>query len=261
MWTQANETFRTDAEKISPRTLGGAQALNENEVRVHLYDLTVNELRFRELQSFLSDEECRKYDRTLSVVERRRQIVARGLLREALAEIIGAHPSDLRIQATEIGKPYLVLDSAASIQFNLSHTGDLLAIAFSQHREVGIDVEKARDAEDLDCDRAAQLAFGEGELAEFMSLPMDLRRQGFFDGWVRKEAFSKAVGMGMTLPFDQFRITVDPRLPAEISPPESERRRWILRDLDIGPNHHGAIAIGRGRRGEGEPEVRVLRRA
>jgi 4'-phosphopantetheinyl transferase len=250
MWPPNDESSVRDSVDV----------LDENEVRVRLYNLAVSEPRFQELYSYLSEEECQKYGRNPSVTEGRRQMVARGLLREALAQIADENPNALRILVGQMGKPFLAPTNGNSenIEFNISHSRNVLAIAISRHRQVGIDIEKARDPVELDCERAAQIAFNDGELAEFMSLPTGLRRQSFYDGWVRKEAFSKAVGLGMTLPFNQFSITVDPRLPAEVKPPASERRRWILRDLDLGPDLHGAVAIGRGRLGDGEPEIRVL---
>lgn len=71
---------------------------------------------------------------------------SRGLLRALLARHVGADPRELRFVLGAHGKP--ALDprcSASDLRFNLSHSGNLALVAVSSGREVGVDIERARE--------------------------------------------------------------------------------------------------------------------
>lgn len=90
----------------------------------------------------------------------------------------------------------------------------------------------------------------------------------FFLCWTRKEAFSKAVGEGLSLSLDRYRVTCTPDDPArivEIDGNETEAAAWSVFDLRPDAGCVGA-AVTRGSPGrtlldlDVEPELRVVRR-
>src|SRR5207249_3172989 len=80
--------------------------------------------------------------------------------------------------------------------FNVAHSGDWALIAVARGRQVGVDVERIRD--DLDMDGIGRLVFTPSECKYLQSLPEQSRLEGFFDLWVRKEAYLKCSGLGFS---------------------------------------------------------------
>lgn len=141
--------------------------------------------------------------------DRRRFIVARGRLRQLLAERLNTPPERVTIHYGARGKP-----AVDGLHFNLSHTGDYALYAFSTDGDVGIDLEALRPMPEADA-IAANL-FSAAENAEYEHLGPDERTLGFFNCWTRKEAFVKALGDGLTMPLDRFDVTLAPGAPARL---------------------------------------------
>ena len=72
------------------------------------------------------------------------------------------------------------------------------------------------------------------------------RQKAFFNCWTRKEAYIKAIGKGLTLPLDQFDVSLAPGesaslLNAEGAPEEASR--WSLKALTPAPGYVAALAV------------------
>jgi 4'-phosphopantetheinyl transferase len=102
-----------------------------------------------------------------------------------------------------------------NVPFNISHTGGLALLAISSRGRVGVDAESTA----LEAD-------------EIMSLAPEARLAAFFACWTRKEAFVKAIGKGLYVPIDQFRVTVRPdEVPRLVSMGWYESSTWSLADV------------------------------
>ena len=100
-----------------------------------------------------------------------------------------------------------------------------------------------RDGEPL-----AERFFSPRESAALRSLPSELRREAFFHCWTRKEAYIKANGKGLSLPLDQFDVTLRPGEPAALLATRhdpNEVRRWSMQNLLPAEGYVGAVG-GRG---------------
>ena len=75
--------------------------------------------------------------------DRERFVAARGLLRTILGRYLELPPRELQFSFGAHGKPALE-GVASTLRFNLSHSDDLLLLAVSHAREVGVDVELMR---------------------------------------------------------------------------------------------------------------------
>ena len=88
--------------------------------------------------------------------------------------------------------------------------------------------------------------FHAGEVADLSTLPQAEVESAFFRCWTRKEAIVKALGLGLSLDLDRFRVSCLPGVPpelliaAEASPPAAA---WSMFDLIPAPAHVGAIAV------------------
>ncbi|MCS6806443.1 MAG: 4'-phosphopantetheinyl transferase superfamily protein [Acidobacteriota bacterium] len=197
------------------------------------------------LRSLLASDEQQRADRFHFEKDRRQFIVARGVLRTLLAGYLNIEPGQIRFCYSRYGKPQLDGDDPNNLlRFNLSHSHGLALMAFALNRELGIDVEWLRA--DLACDDIAKRFFSPAEQAALRALPAAQRLQGFFNCWTRKEAYIKAIGTGLSMPLDQFDVSLAPGEPARLlavrSQP-SQMQRWSLEALDLGPDFAAAVAV------------------
>lgn len=178
------------------------------------------------LAGWLHDDECRRAGRFRLARDRRRYVVARGLLRELLAARLGTHPRSVELRCGAHGKPRLAPGSAAvDLRFNVSHSGDFALFAFCRGREIGVDVEAIVPMRDADA--VARHFFSHGELRAYRALEPSDRVAGFFTCWTRKEACLKALGGGLQSSLSEFD-----------APPG-----WGLRSFSPAPGHAAALAV------------------
>jgi 4'-phosphopantetheinyl transferase len=109
---------------------------------------------------------------------------------------------------------------------------------------VGIDVEYTlRTVETL---ALADRYFAPSEAAVLRSLPPLTRNEAFFDYWTLKEAYAKARGMGMSLPFHAFAFDLSVEQPPRISfSPElaDDPDDWRFRLWSPTSHHRLAVAV------------------
>ena len=120
---------------------------------------------------------------------------------------VASEPAELVFRYSEKDKPSLAL-AGNRVEFNVSHSGTRALLAFARGRALGVDVEKIR--EDLDPDALAHRFFSSEEQSQLAALPTSEKFHGFFRCWTRKEAFIKAKGAGLSLPLDQFDVSLRP---------------------------------------------------
>jgi len=194
-------------------------------------------------ETWLAPDEKSRAARFVFPKDRCRFIAARGILRAILGQYLQRHPADIEFAYGTNGKPAIRADGPQSaIQFNLSHSHGLAVYAFAYRREVGIDVEVVRPG--VQQDGVAELAFSDSELAELAALPPELRDEGFFLCWTRKEAYLKARGAGLTIPLRSFQVSLSPDHPKILQ--GADTSRWSLRSFRPAPGFVGAV-VGEGR--------------
>ncbi|MGN6374500.1 MAG: 4'-phosphopantetheinyl transferase family protein [Sphingomonas sp.] len=134
--------------------------------------------------------------------DRRRFVVRRGRRRELLGQCVGAAPHELRFAADAFGKPRLL---GNELRFSSSHSGEHWAVA-AGGVDLGLDFERIEPA--IDHRGLAAALFAPAEQAALNSLTGTAAVRGFFDCWARKEAFVKAIGLGLSHPLDAFEVSV-----------------------------------------------------
>jgi len=222
----------------------GNLQLSLNEVHVWRASLDVSASEVYHFRHLLSDEEEARAKRLYFEKDRQRWIVARGLLRTLLSRYLQVDPRQLQFSFNSYGKPFLAMPfSENGLQFNISHSANLALYAFT-YGIVGIDVEFMR--ENIEYEQIAQYHFSAHECDTLLSLPTELRQQAFFLCWTRKEAYIKARGQGLSLPLDQFDVSLKPGDPAALlasyEDPQ-EVQRWTFQDLLPGPDFAGALVV------------------
>jgi len=138
-------------------------------------------------------------------------------LRALLGKAMDIAPTEIGIVPGPKGKPLLDparhgAEAARAIQFNISHSRDLVAVAIAAHA-VGVDVERRRAMPDLHA--VAERVFAIESCAALAQTEQEGARTAmFFRFWSLGEAFIKATGEGITQGLSTFAFTADgaPRL-------------------------------------------------
>ncbi len=152
----------------------------------------------------LSADERARADRFAYDRHRRRYTVAQGHLRRALGRLTGAPPASLRFQYGRKGKPHL----PGGPSFNQSHSGERLMIAVAASGRLGIDIEELRPVRRML--GISDKHFAPSEAARMRAAGSGERQSLFFRIWTRKEAFLKALGVGLAHPLRSFSVDPTP---------------------------------------------------
>lgn len=196
------------------------------------------------LWQLLSRDERERAEKFRYAEHRQHYIVARANLRRLLAERLGICPRAVELVETRYGKPRLApVHGSADVEFNLSHSGILALYAFTRGRAVGVDVELIREIPNAD--DLAERFFSVTETALLRALPLDRHSLAFLACWTRKEAFIKALGLGLSYPLDAFDVTIDPDAPARITRLEERVDRvanWAMQGFTPYPGYIAAVA-------------------
>jgi 4'-phosphopantetheinyl transferase len=216
-------------------------ALPEDEVqlwRVDLEAIRANESRW---QKILSNDESERASRFYFLRDRQSFVASRAVLRMILAGYLAVDPGSLSFSYSKREKPSLGAAYAKSdIRFNVTHSGDIAMLAFTRQREIGVDVEQIRS--DVEVESIARRFFSTHERMQLAALSSEEKVVAFFRCWTRKEAYIKATGDGLSLPLDQFDVSLgmeESNALLATRPDESEASRWLLREV---PTHPGYIA-------------------
>ncbi|TXL00219.1 4-phosphopantetheinyl transferase [Methylococcaceae bacterium HT1] len=169
---------------------------------------------------------------------RERYIICHGILRQSLAEHVNQSPADLRIEKTEFGKPFL--PDHPELSFNMSHSGNVLAIAVTSQCQLGIDVECYKERNTWE--GLVKKCFATEESDFWYSLDQAERSRVFYQFWVKKEAFVKAVGKGISLGLNQCVINPDD-LNTFLRVPDlaGKADNWQIYSLNLAENQFGAV--------------------
>lgn len=174
--------------------------------------------------------------------DRRRFTVTRGLMRRILGRCSGVRPEKIHFAYGSQGKPYLPSEAGPTgLEFSLSHSSDWALAGLARGRKIGVDLEKVRpmaDYRDL-----ATANFAPDEVTSLFELPEDRQQEGFFACWTRKEAYAKALGLGLSLDLSSFIVSVEPSEGIEIVPSTATAGRMQIRSLKPLDGFWGAVAI------------------
>ncbi len=214
---------------------------------VHVWRASFQQLTplLHHFNALLSQDEQMKAGRYRFDDNRDEYIIARGLLRHLLGSYLGQDAKGLRFFYNPYGKPALSNEAGQErLSFNLSHAHGYILYVFTRGREVGIDIERIRP--EAAHDGVAERFFSNKEVSTLRALPRHAQAIGFFNCWTRKEAYIKARGEGLSIPLNQFDVSLVPGEPAallESRVDPADTSRWTLKSLDMGIQYIAALAV------------------
>jgi 4'-phosphopantetheinyl transferase len=203
--------------------------------------------------------DCRPdHQRLLDTVEHERRAAYRAaadqdrftlgvvLTRTVLAAQLGVAAAQVRLDRAcpDCGRPHgrPRLTSGTGPAFSVSHSGNLVGVAFATAPAVGLDVEQVapQRAEGL-----VPAVLSPAERAEFDRLAAARRGPDFFRYWVRKEALLKATGEGLRVRLPDLTVSAagQPARLVEWAGRPDAPSRFTLYDLDGDPSHAASLAV------------------
>ena len=145
---------------------------------------------------YLAESDRRRAERIVQPDKRRLYLGGRAGMRCLLSAYTGISPPDLVFTYGPRGKPELDRCAAANgPRFNYSLSRDKVLYALARDRELGVDMEALprRTSAAL----LARRTLTASENSAWRSLPESLRNDAMLCAWTRKEAFGKALGVGI----------------------------------------------------------------
>ncbi len=214
---------------------------------IHVWTIALDSFRLQlhQLQERLADDEVERAKRFRFDKDRQRWVGTRAALRILLSRYCGAAPEEISFSYGSYGKPRLAHpETVPELHFNVSHAADLAMIAVSECGPLGIDVEEVRWLPDLT--DVMKSHFASGECDAVRNLPASQQTEGFFHCWTRKEAFIKALGIGLSMPLTSFEVTVTPEQPARLLSIRNDlekAKHWSLYRLRTPVGYVAALAV------------------
>ena len=222
-------------------------------------DWNGDEERAARWRALLSPEEVLRADAFRTETLRCHYVMAHGALRVVLGACLGMEPRSVALTVRQPShggdagasptKPALADfmrgEAMTDLRFNLSHTSGAALIAATLGREIGVDIERIRPMEDLEAIGLSIFSAVEG--SHWESLRDDDRLVAFYRVWTRKEAYLKAIGLGL------FRNLQDVTVPADAAALKgigdarlvrdaTGKSDWRVTDVPVGEGYCGAVS-------------------
>ena len=216
--------------------------LVEKEIHVWKADLQIDVEQIELFWATFSKEEKARADRFKFAEHRTYFIASRGILRQLLSRYLSSPASSFIFNYGKQGKPEL--SQFPELQFNVSHSKGHALFAFAKNSSIGVDLEYVDPS--IEFEVIAPRFFSKNEATTLLNLPIERRPAVFFNCWTRKEAFIKAKGGGLSIPLDQFEVTLLENDPAKLlaidwAPEEVEQ--WSMFSFFPERDMVGALAI------------------
>jgi len=220
--------------------------------RIDLWCTYVSEIDDDSLLSrydaLLSADERARQARFRFAKDQRRHLVTRALVRTVLSRYAAVRPEDWVFSAGAHGRPAISAPRLAlPLEFNISHSADLVMLGVTSGRALGIDTESIA-ARSFGIDGLDRY-FAPEESAALLALPPEARRRRFFELWTLKESYIKARGMGLAIRLDDFRFELSGarQLTLHMRPGLGDSPGlWRVWQLALRPDYLAAVCAARG---------------
>lgn len=174
----------------------------------------------------LDDAERQRAGRMKRARDAGARTLAYALHRLFLGAAMGLDPRAVRLSRDRYGCPLL---AHAGWRTSLSHADGAIAFAACATGPVGIDIEHAGRAADID--GIADEIWHPAERETFRDASRAQRTQALLETWVRKEAYLKASGTGLREPMSRFALPVGEAMRLDPHPEYDGRGQVVVATL------------------------------
>ena len=188
---------------------------------------------------FLNEKDRQRAGQFRRPEDRARFVAGREILGRCLQECRGYPAEPLKLICTEHGRPLLVEDP--EVQFSISHSGEMIALAITIKSCVGVDLEAVSRRVSLS--EIAERIFSSADFAIFKELPPEESSKAFFRAWTGKEAYLKATGLGLSgglqeisIPWEDGDFSIQTFRPEGAAGPA-----WCMQGLPLPAGYMGHV--------------------
>lgn len=172
-------------------------------------------------------------------------------MRRMLSDLLGCGAGDIRFDRhrcpgcgrTSHGRPF-IQSPRTSLELSLSRSGPYWLCAVADGVRVGADIERVRPFNAERLARLAEAVLTGGERSYMAEVPAEQLPAEFIRCWTRKEAVTKASGIGIEAAMG--RLDVHPersRALVRHSVGGCPANTWTVHNLPSGPDHFAAVAF------------------
>jgi 4'-phosphopantetheinyl transferase len=169
------------------------QPLHSGQLDVWLVSISKISHYHNLFEALLSDDEKLKANSYYQAKDRIRYTISRGLLRYVIANYLKISNQTICFSYGKYGKPFL---ENRCLEFNLSHSHNRIAMAFTKSGNVGIDIEYKQVITN-EISLLLSSISSAVELDQFQQLSNQQKLDAFYYLWTIKEAYGKSTGKGL----------------------------------------------------------------
>ncbi|GAB3829474.1 4'-phosphopantetheinyl transferase family protein [Kribbella italica] len=162
------------------------------------------------------------------------------IVRRLLARRQQLPPASIRLdrRCPDCGRPHGKVRTEGA-ELSITHSGDLVGVAFHPTTPIGLDVELVNPA--VDAVALARVSLASAETDDLVRRPAADQPAAFTTYWTRKEAVVKATGDGIRTDLTKLVVTPPDQPAAVVSWPDHAGPIQLI-DVDSAPNHRAALA-------------------
>ncbi|ADG93868.1 4'-phosphopantetheinyl transferase [Arcobacter nitrofigilis DSM 7299] len=205
---------------------------------VHIWKIEIDKISedIYKYSELLTPDELNRANKYRISNKKKAYITTRITLKILLKYYLDNDSYSITLYKNNYGKIYI---KGSNLYFNISHSTDMSIITFSRNNEIGIDLEN------MNCDSniidISTRYFTKRERLWIKNLALEKQKEAFIYCWVRKEAYIKALGLGLSIPLDSFHVI--PQNTKEIPIDNFQIKEWFLYPLNISTQYLGAMCI------------------
>ncbi|MAV55115.1 MAG: hypothetical protein CMJ28_04085 [Phycisphaerae bacterium] len=147
-----------------------------------------------DLKTLLSNTELKRWRELKRANDREDYLARTALLRTLLGQMLHRKASAIEFRTGIHGKPELIGNQR--VQFNISHSGAWLLMAFHPNQQVGVDVQKIDDT--LNWRPIAERCIASSITETILEQPEWHQQEYFIKYWCELEALLKCRGQGLS---------------------------------------------------------------
>lgn len=164
----------------------------ESQIRIHKIYIPENLNQIPNYFELLSIEEKIRANKYIQLKDSQRFIIARGILKQLASQYLHIPASEITICIGPNKKPYIRSSSIKPLDYNISHSGNWIIIAFGLGN-FGIDIEQIQTT--FNYESLLPVCFSQIEQDYITN--HSISRELFYRLWTRKESMVKATARGL----------------------------------------------------------------